>query len=238
VAGRNFLAVLVLIAVAYAASHGRKTDSPIEPTQSRSVLSPTQSITPKTSDKTAQPLDNLELSSNALQKNAQPQEPTPLLSQQSRFGCVAVPKLKVRVKPGATERVIMIIEGSQRVEIVEVVGGWSHILIPSRQIDGWVSSNFLSRTTPSLNPKPKTAQPSKPVQAAIPSAISNSAIIKKMISESVATYPGNCPCPYFTDRAGRSCGRRSAWSRGGGYAPLCYANDISNQMITDWKARH
>ena len=198
-AGRNFLAVLVLIAVAYVASHGRKIDSPIEPIHSRSVSSPNQSVTPETPDHIVQPLDNLEPSSNANQNSIELQQPTPLLSQQSRFGYVAVPKLKVRVKPGATERVIMTIEGSQRVEIVEVIGGWSHILIPSRQIDGWVSSTFLSRTTPSLNPKPTTSQPSKPVQAAIPSAISNSAIIKKMISESVATYPGNCPCPYFTD---------------------------------------
>ena len=44
-------------------------------------------------------------------------------------------------------------------------------------------------------------------------------------------YSGNCPCPYFTDRAGRRCGGRSAWSRVGGASPLCYENDISDQMV-------
>jgi len=50
---------------------------------------------------------------------------------------------------------------------------------------------------------------------------------QKIIQESLASYPGNCPCPYKTDRAGRSCGGRSAYSRPRGYAPKCYASDVS-----------
>lgn len=49
---------------------------------------------------------------------------------------------------------------------------------------------------------------------------------KRIIQESIASYPGNCPCPYNTDAAGRSCGRRSAWSKPGGYSPKCYDSDI------------
>lgn len=58
-----------------------------------------------------------------------------------------------------------------------------------------------------------------------------------MIEESVRSYPGNCPCPYFSDRAGRSCGKRSAHSRAGGYAPKCYATDISDKELADWRKR-
>jgi hypothetical protein len=58
-----------------------------------------------------------------------------------------------------------------------------------------------------------------------------------MIKESVASYPGNCPCPYNVDRAGRACGGRSAYSRPGGRSPLCYPEDISDQMLNDYKRR-
>lgn len=41
-------------------------------------------------------------------------------------------------------------------------------------------------------------------------------IKQELISNSIARYPGRCPCPYNTDRAGRSCGSRSAYARPGG----------------------
>lgn len=58
-----------------------------------------------------------------------------------------------------------------------------------------------------------------------------------IIQESVAAYSGSCPCPYFADRAGRSCGRRSAYSRPGGAAPLCYASDVSAMMVRRYRER-
>lgn len=58
-----------------------------------------------------------------------------------------------------------------------------------------------------------------------------------MIQESQISYPDNCPCPYNTDRAGRSCGARSAWSKPGGYAPLCYPADITEDMLRRWRER-
>ena len=47
---------------------------------------------------------------------------------------------------------------------------------------------------------------------------------------------GPCACPDDLDRAGRSCGRRSAYSRPGGRVPLCYPRDVSNGMIADYRA--
>ncbi len=49
---------------------------------------------------------------------------------------------------------------------------------------------------------------------------------QRQIRQSIAAYPGSCPCPYSTDRAGRRCGARSAYSRPGGRAPLCYPADV------------
>jgi len=59
-----------------------------------------------------------------------------------------------------------------------------------------------------------------------------------IIGRSIASYPGNCPCPYFSDRAGRSCGRRSAYSRAGGYSPICYKSDISDQHVKTFREQY
>jgi hypothetical protein len=59
-----------------------------------------------------------------------------------------------------------------------------------------------------------------------------------IIQESLATYPSNCPCPYNVDRRGHSCGRRSAYSRPGGYAPICYATQVTPAMMTDYRRSH
>ena len=56
---------------------------------------------------------------------------------------------------------------------------------------------------------------------------SEAQIRRDIVRQSIAAYPGNCPCPYNTDRAGRRCGGRSAYSRPGGYAPRCYPSDVS-----------
>jgi hypothetical protein len=56
----------------------------------------------------------------------------------------------------------------------------------------------------------------------------------QMIQESIARYPGNCPCPYNRDARGHRCGKRSAWNRAGGYAPLCFPEDVSADMVRDF----
>lgn len=52
-----------------------------------------------------------------------------------------------------------------------------------------------------------------------------------LIRRSIRSYSGNCPCPYNVDRAGRRCGGRSAHSRAGGAAPLCYPSDVSDAAV-------
>ena len=61
--------------------------------------------------------------------------------------------------------------------------------------------------------------------------MSDDAIRDAIIQQSIQSYPGNCPCPYNTDRAGRRCGKRSAWSRPGGASPMCYASDVSEKDV-------
>ena len=51
---------------------------------------------------------------------------------------------------------------------------------------------------------------------------------EQMIKESITNYPGKCPCPYSIMSNGKKCGKRSAYSKPGGYEPLCYVSDIAD----------
>ena len=63
------------------------------------------------------------------------------------------------------------------------------------------------------------------------------AIKQKIIQQSIESYPGNCPCPYNAVSNGSRCGKRSAYNRAGGYAPLCYPEDVSENMVKNFLSR-
>jgi hypothetical protein len=73
------------------------------------------------------------------------------------------------------------------------------------------------------------------LQAATKERLSDAQIKQILIDESIAAYSGNCPCPYSTMSNGRKCGRRSAYSRPGGEAPLCYPKDVTAEMVQAWR---
>lgn len=74
------------------------------------------------------------------------------------------------------------------------------------------------------------------VTAATP--LSDAEVKQEIIQESIASYPGNCPCPYNSASNGSRCGGRSAYSRKGGYGPKCYEGDVTEAMVKEWRARH
>lgn len=67
--------------------------------------------------------------------------------------------------------------------------------------------------------------------------LSDSQIRDLIVAESKASYPGNCPCPENLDRAGRRCGARSAWSKPGGRTPICYAKEVSEEQVRQYRQR-
>jgi hypothetical protein len=69
-------------------------------------------------------------------------------------------------------------------------------------------------------------------------SITDEQVRQLIIQQSIAQYPGNCPCPYNFASNGSHCGRRSAYSKPGGYSPICYANDVTQQMIDNYKRRN
>jgi hypothetical protein len=58
-----------------------------------------------------------------------------------------------------------------------------------------------------------------------------------MVQESIANYPGNCPCPYSTDARGRKCGAKSAWSKPGGGSPICFESEVTEGMVREYAER-
>lgn len=63
-------------------------------------------------------------------------------------------------------------------------------------------------------------------------------IRQRIIEDSIVSYPGVCACPFSAARNGSSCGGRSAWSKQGGYAPICYKKEVSKQMVDEWRQNH
>ena len=61
--------------------------------------------------------------------------------------------------------------------------------------------------------------------------LSDSEIRDVLIQRSIAEYPDKCPCPYNLDARGRRCGARSAYTKPGGAAPLCYPSDVTDEMV-------
>lgn len=59
-----------------------------------------------------------------------------------------------------------------------------------------------------------------------------------LIDQSAASYTGSCRCPDDRDRAGRRCGARSAYSRPGGVAPLCFPDDVAPELIRQARERY
>lgn len=79
------------------------------------------------------------------------------------------------------------------------------------------------------------AAPAAPAAHDRTPALSDQQVKKQIIADSIDAYPGKCPCPYNAARNGSACGGRSAWSRKGGYAPICYEREIDNDRVRKWR---
>ena len=67
------------------------------------------------------------------------------------------------------------------------------------------------------------------------SRLSDEQVKQQIIEESIASYPGVCACPFNSARNGSSCGKRSAWSKAGGYSPVCYTKEVTRDMVAQWR---
>lgn len=99
-------------------------------------------------------------------------------------------------------------------DVVQVLGEkqgddgqtWYQVKFPSGAT-GWVNGQFVAIAGKSSAESSPAVSPSPTSEGLTP--------LREPVS-------GSCECPYDTDKRGRSCGRRSAYSRPGGSAPACY----------------
>ena len=68
--------------------------------------------------------------------------------------------------------------------------------------------------------------------------MSDSAVKKAIIAQSITSYSGRCACPYNTASNGSRCGGRSAYSKPGGASPLCYPSDVTQAMVERYRRNH
>lgn len=70
------------------------------------------------------------------------------------------------------------------------------------------------------------------------SSLTDPQIRQTLINRSIARYSGRCPCPYNVARNGSICGGRSAYSRSGGRAPMCYLEDVPQSKVDNYRRSH
>lgn len=67
------------------------------------------------------------------------------------------------------------------------------------------------------------------------SAMTDTQVKQAIVKQSIASYSGNCPCPENRASNGSRCGKRSAYSRKGGEAPLCYVSDVTKAQVEAYR---
>lgn len=154
-------------------------------------------------------------------------------------------KVAFRAGPATSFTILDRFNTGRRVSLLQAAGDWSNVRDALTLREGWVASRFLAEREPSTRrPKNEERNPSiekrepKPKPVVVPRVeISDVEIADRIIAQSIANYSGNCPCPFNTDRAGRRCGRRSAYSKPGGASPICFVGDVTPAMIAAFRRR-
>lgn len=148
-------------------------------------------------------------------------------------------RVALREGPGKEFAILDRYDAGRQVDILSVDGEWSRIKDNLTRREGWIASHLLSSDKRRSEPKrdtPASEELSREEPIKVP-RISDAVIVQRIIAESISGYSGSCPCPENHDRAGRRCGRRSAYSKPGGAAPICYPGDVSRAMIEAFRTR-
>lgn len=144
-------------------------------------------------------------------------------------------EVPIRAEPNSKAAILDRLPTGMQVGELARREGWVEVRHPISAIEGWMSTRRLSAKAPAEDDEADEAPATKP--KTMPTPLDTVAIGAALIARSIASYPGSCPCPHNVDRGGRRCGGRSAHSRGGGRAPLCYQEDITPAMIANYRAR-
>ncbi|MCQ1776945.1 SH3 domain-containing protein [Neorhizobium galegae] len=229
---KRYIAGLLLLPALYFLNHEKKEPTPVSGFASERRLEP-RIEPPKNAP------ERVNLESKTAPNFTTPSSTSSPSSEKStspRRMFVRGSSVALRNGPGKNSPILDRYDSGREIETFGVDGEWTRVRDLLTQREGWISSALLSGLKPDTLKKEETKPDHAPPLKILP-LLSDSLIIQRLIAGSIANYPGSCPCPESRDRAGRRCGNRSAWARGGGYAPLCYANDITPAMITAFRSQ-
>lgn len=152
-------------------------------------------------------------------------------------------RVPIRSGPDAKSPIVDRVDNGRLVVEYERRGDWVLVEHPITAKRGWVAARRISLSQPAGSgadepTEEKSEKEKKPPHSA-KKLLTDAAIVALLIKASLAEYHSRapCACPYDHDRRGRSCGARSAWSRPGGYSPLCYPKDVSKAAIAAYRER-
>ncbi len=228
--------VLLVLCVGMVMAVFHKSDNPTVDPQPDQIVE----------NKVPEPTTKARVSDASVFQPQQSDELTPAPLQQvekvTRF--IKGRKVALRNGPGKTFSILDRYDTGRELLVTGSDGDWSKVTDRLTQRIGWIATALLTDERPTSQeiekgekkPSAPTDSPpdTPPVAPSIPQ-LSDSTVVQRIIAESIAMYPGSCACPYNTDRGGRRCGKRSAYNRGGGYAPICFAGDVSSEMIESFR---
>lgn len=145
-------------------------------------------------------------------------------------------RVPLRSLPAKGSKILDRYDVGRKLVVLQTQGDWLQVKDALTRRVGWVTSNLVQDAEPSQDPKTpeREKKPSAPPKPDIP-VLSTAVIVQRIIAASLSTYPSSCACPYNVDRGGHKCGRRSAYSRPGGYAPICFASDVTKDMMAAFR---
>ena len=190
--------------------------------------------------KSAPPAEPVKLLQTAPVPVTQAPEPPPTVSlpppvaapqKEPEVRYISGSRVPLRASPDGKAAILDRMNDGFEVYELERTGTWIKVRHSLSQQEGWVSKARLT----SVKPAPKDEKPVKKPESV--KTLTQAAIVALLIERSVSAYRERrpCACPYNTDRGGRSCGARSAWSRPGGAKPLCYAGDVTKEMVAGFR---
>ena len=129
-------------------------------------------------------------------------------------------RLNVRNGPSILDaRITSFLKGT-RLRVLSRKGVWTQVLEPKNKVIGWMHGDYLSATPIAPDLRPADVE-----------------VRFILIQQSIGKLSGSCPCPYSVDGRGQRCGVRSDYKRKVP-APLCYANDVTEKMIGQYRQTH
>ncbi|MDO5897895.1 SH3 domain-containing protein [Agrobacterium sp. Azo12] len=144
-------------------------------------------------------------------------------------------RVAFRKGPSTSDGIIDRLDNGREVLLIKRSKDWSRVRDKLSQREGWIASRFLVEKYEAPEEKPRQEVSKSKELPKIAPKIPDSVIVQRIIAESLASYPSSCACPYNTDRGGRRCGKRSAYSKPGGYSPICFSQDVTSAMIDAYR---